>query len=322
MNVREATEADLPVLARIMNAVNPRHPLTAELLGHELRSLREHPLNPYVGVWLAEEDGRAVGTGFLMQPPGMFHPGRYWAEVMVLSEATGRGMGRALADVLEACLEARGAQEVQAGAYEDEPRGLAFLTRRGFTETLRYFDNVLDLTAFDPATWTGEAQLPEGLRAVSLAELIAEQGEDAAWRAYHSAFGEIREDVPRTGEATPLPFEAFRERGEGPTFLPWGVLLAVTDVGEVLALTEMYADSTDATRINTGLTGTRRAWRRRGLGLALKLAALGVARERRIQTVWTNNATTNLPMLALNERLGFRPRPAFIEMRRGSVEGV
>ncbi|GBF07055.1 N-acetyltransferase GCN5 [Deinococcus aerius] len=322
MNIRETTDADLPVLAGIMNAVNPRHPVTAELLGHELRSLREHPLNPYVGVWLAEEGGRAVGTGFLMQPPGMFHPGRYWAEVMVLPEATGRGVGRALADILENCLAGRGAREVQAGAYEDEPRGLAFLTRRGFTETMRYFDNVLDLTAFDPAAWVQEARLPEGLRAVSLAGLIAEQGEDAAWRAYHSAFAEAREDVPRTGAATPLSFETFRERGAGPTFLPWGVLLAVTDAGEVVALSEMYADPTDATRINTGLTGTRRAWRRQGLGLALKLAALGQARERGIRTVWTNNATTNLPMLALNERLGFRPRPAFIEMRRGSVEGV
>ena len=99
-----------------------------------------------------------------------------------------------------------------------------------------------------------------------------------------------------------------------------GVLFALTLEGQVAAMTELYTDGVDPTKLHTGLTGARREHRRRGLALALKLAALGVARERGTASVWTGNATTNAPMLALNTRLGFRPRTAWIEMQRGRVE--
>ena len=68
-----------------------------------------------------------------------------------------------------------------------------------------------------------------------------------------------------------------------------------------------------------GLTGTRRAWRRKGLALALKLRGMQAAQAKGVKELWTGNATTNKPMLALNERLGFKPRPAFIQMKWGGV---
>lgn len=56
------------------------------------------------------------------------------------------------------------------------------------------------------------------------------------------------------------------------------------------------------------------------MALALKVAALRVARDLGAREVWTGNATTNAPMLALNDRLGFRPRVAWVEMQRGQVD--
>ncbi|EYB67578.1 N-acetyltransferase GCN5 [Deinococcus phoenicis] len=319
LTLREAADTDAPALAALQGEVWPQHTTTAEALLHELADLRAHPLRPHVWRLVAEEAGEVVGLASVHQFPGMFHPDRYHADLLVRPAAQGRGVGRALAAALEAHLDARPAREVLAGTQEDHPRGLAFLARHGFREAMRFFDNVLDLRAFDPAPWAEAARLPEGLRLLSLPELIAEQGEDAAWRAYHAAAVEAREDVPRTGEATPLLYGAFRTRGEHPQFLPAGVLLAVTASGEVAALTELYADAADPARLNTGLTGTRRACRRQGLALSLKLAALDLARRRGAQSIWTGNATTNVPMLTLNERLGFRPRPAWTEMKRGEV---
>ncbi|MPY67855.1 GNAT family N-acetyltransferase [Deinococcus sp. SDU3-2] len=321
MRVREATTADFPALAGVQGAVWPEHATTAETLAHEDADLRRHPVGAHLWRIVAEDPaGRVVGSGSLMQWPGMFHPGRYHAEVLVRPENRGRGAGRALAAALEAHLRGRGAREVLATSREDCPEGLGFLTRRGFGEQMRYFASALTLADFGPAGWAGAERLPEGLRLRSLPDLVAEMGEDAAWRAYFAAFAEVRADVPRAGEATPLDYGHFRTRAQDGRFWPHGVLFAVTEKGEVAALTELYADATDPTRLQTGLTGTRREWRRRGVGLALKLAALRLARDRGAASVWTDNASSNAPMLGLNERLGFVRQPAWVEMRRGRVE--
>lgn len=322
MRVREAMATDFPALADVQGAVWPEHATTAETLAHEDADLRRHPVGAHLWRVVAEDSaGRVIGSGSLMQWPGLFHPTRYHAEVLVRPEARGRGAGRALAAALETHLRERGAREVLATSREDCPQGLAFLTRRGFEDHMRYFASALTLANFDPAEWAASAPLPQGLRLRSLADLVAEVGEAAAWRAYFDVYGAVRADVPRAGEATPLDFGHFRTRAEDERFWPQGVLFAVTGGGEVAALTELYADATDSTRLQTGLTGTRREWRRRGVGLALKLAALELARERGAVSVWTDNASSNVPMLGLNDRLGFVRQPAWVEMRRGRVEG-
>lgn len=64
--------------------------------------------------------------------------------------------------------------------------------------------------------------------------------------------------------------------------------------------------------LDTGLTGVRRAWRRKGIALALKLRAIAYARSVGAPVIRTENATTNQAMLAINEALGFAKQPAWI----------
>jgi mycothiol synthase len=62
-----------------------------------------------------------------------------------------------------------------------------------------------------------------------------------------------------------------------------------------------------------------RSYRRRGLGLALKLRGIAHAREHCYRWLRTVNESHNRPILALNESLGFVKRPAWIDMVKGSA---
>jgi RimJ/RimL family protein N-acetyltransferase len=63
-------------------------------------------------------------------------------------------------------------------------------------------------------------------------------------------------------------------------------------------------------------TGTMRAHRGRGLGLAVKLASIDWAARNGIVQLATRNDETNAPMLAINRRLGYRPAARRVEYLR------
>lgn len=318
VQIREARDTDYPALAVLQHQVWPLQTITADYIQHGDEQLRQHPFQPHLHRMVAEDQaGQLVGAASVAQWPNMFDPHRYHAELMVLPDAEGQGVGRALAEALWAHLQARGAREVLAGTQEDRPRGLAFLAQWGFAEVMRFFDNVLDVPSFDPQPFAAAAQLAPGYRAVSLAQLMAERGPDAAWAAYFAGFSQARADVPRTSEATPIIETEFRKREAHPQFWPEAVLMAIHEAsGEVAALTELWLDPADPVRLSNGLTGTVRAHRRLGLAMALKVASIEQARARGAERIWTGNASTNVPMLKINERLGFTREPAWIEMQR------
>lgn len=317
--IRPATPADLPASLIVYNTVFPEQAETLEDDQHFLQQLAESPLRPHVQDWVAEVGGQIVGTARLWQAPWMFHPDRYHLELMVLPEFRRQGIGGALFETARQHWQERGAAEVLAGAKETEPHALAMLERRGFSEVMRFFSNVLWLDGFEPERWQTQMQLPKGVRALTLAELQAEWGEEAAWRAYYDCYLEARLDVPRTAPPSETTFEEFLKYRDQPKFFPAGVWLAVTSAGEVVAMSELWRDLTNLERLNVGLTGTRRAYRRRGLGLALKLRGIVDAQQSGFREIWTNNASNNVPMLSLNDRLGFVRQPAHVECQWGAV---
>jgi GNAT superfamily N-acetyltransferase len=64
-----------------------------------------------------------------------------------------------------------------------------------------------------------------------------------------------------------------------------------------------------------GLTGVRRAFRRRGVARALKLHQIAAAKELGLAQLVTESEETNEPMRRLNEALGYRPIPGSIVLR-------
>jgi len=79
--------------------------------------------------------------------------------------------------------------------------------------------------------------------------------------------------------------------------------------GDISGLTEMIYVPEKETFISQLLTGVQKKYRGRGLGKWLKAAMLLKTREKfpEVEVVVTDNATTNDPMLSINDRLGFKP---------------
>jgi GNAT superfamily N-acetyltransferase len=66
----------------------------------------------------------------------------------------------------------------------------------------------------------------------------------------------------------------------------------------------------------TGYTAVDRAYRGRGIAAAVKLETLAQAIDLGATAVRTDNDGQNAPILHINERLGYRPIPGWLEFAK------
>jgi hypothetical protein len=78
--------------------------------------------------------------------------------------------------------------------------------------------------------------------------------------------------------------------------------------GDISGMTDVFYEPKHAHMLYQALTGVQENYRGSGKGKWLKAAMLLKIREEypEVKTVTTGNATSNEPMLAINERLGFK----------------
>ena len=85
--------------------------------------------------------------------------------------------------------------------------------------------------------------------------------------------------------------------------------------GEWVGLTQTRLRP-DPTQLNTGMTGVLREHRGQHLALALKIRSIQYAIEHGFLEMHSNNASTNTPMLAINQKLGFVRSHARIQLEK------
>jgi RimJ/RimL family protein N-acetyltransferase len=94
-----------------------------------------------------------------------------------------------------------------------------------------------------------------------------------------------------------------------------GLVEAVQATGAVVGLAAVgFIEHTN--RANNLITGVDRAYRGRMIALALKLLTIQYAKERGAEAIVTNNDSQNAPMLAVNRKLGYVPRPGIFRLLR------
>jgi mycothiol synthase len=241
--------------------------------------------------WLAFHGDRLVGYASL---------DRRWREqpevwLVVHPEHRGRGIGRQLLDLAEARAVATLAdvpdgRRVELRSYVNVASQVAasWARRRGYESVRRSWRMRIDMTEPPPAP-----KLPEPIR---IRPFVRERDERATWAAVDEAFRDH-------WGSRPIPFELWRKRIDADQFDPSLWLLAVD--GDEIAGTSLCERYLDMGWI--GSLAVRRAWRRRGLGMALLLHSFGEFWRRGRRTVALGVDSENITgATRLYERAGMR----------------
>ena len=275
--IRELRKEDAGAAARLGLAVNPHRIETGELVW-------QRASKPAQRDWVAEANGELAGHAFASTMAA--GKGRFW--IGVHPEQRGRGLGAELYRAVEAHLRSAGATRLRTWV-DGDPAGERFVRERGFE--LTGADRVADL---DPRA----VHLPPkpelgGLRLATLAETLP-QVEELFERC-------------RSGEVE-LPADLIEwkwDELEHPNLSHEGSFV-VLDGEQPVSLGFLTVDPERRLAYNL-LTATLPDYRRRGLGLLVKLATTRWAAENGIERLLTENDRENAPMLALNDSLGYRP---------------
>jgi GNAT superfamily N-acetyltransferase len=255
-----------------------------------------------------------VGAATIGHSMFAFHPRKFFVGVRVLREARRQGIGAALHAMAIEMVESERPISLTTRVRETDEDGVRFAAARGYEEKMREWESAIDMGAYDPQRFAHlrEKASLAGIRIMSAQQLAA--GGEPDWeRKIHAAEMETLADVPSTDRFVPSEFEDWRRMAlESKHFLPEGFFAAL-DGDRIVGTSALWLSSREGT-LETGLTGVLRDYRRKGIALALKLTALEFAKRYGAREVRTDNATTNRPMLAINEMLGFEKRPATIFM--------
>lgn len=318
VGIRDFSPHDYPTVAAVRNAAAPKDQVSAE----GLQDRDQHmPEVIKWRRWVAETSDGVVGTGEYTQSTDMYHPRKFQLIICVHPHFQGQGIGSMLFEHLARQLQPFGPIAFQARTHEDENRSLRFLTSRGFKEDFRQWESHLDVSGFDADRWSAveERVRTMGIRIVTLADLAADVNRD---RRLYDLEVETDADVPSPDSVRnsqwPRDENRFQRYAErilnNPDRPPWTYLVALKE-GEYIGLSYGERDL-DSRIFDIDLTGVRRAYRGLGVATALKVRGIVEARTHGMATIRTWNDTSNRPILALNDKLGFVPQPALIFLEK------
>jgi GNAT superfamily N-acetyltransferase len=301
-------ESDLLEYVRLRNLADPNRPVTSENIQH---SDSTRAKDARFARFFVVENGLPIGTANLETPLSNPEHGELELGLFLLPaylEAAQAIYQEALQAVLP--LEPK---LLRVSAKEDS-WAYPFFLGLGFQEFDRTFSSNLHLESFDAAPFKPllEKARNAGLEIRTLAQELVSP---SFARRYYDAIIEILHDVPAATALQPWDFETWQERTlQGPSFFPEAEFIGFIG-GEIAGVSQLLHSSRDST-IQTGLTGVRRAYRRLGIAVTLKVAAAQFAKNGGYTFVRTTNHVINRPMLSINEAMGFIKDPARVYLRK------
>lgn len=284
VTLRNAEDADAAALAGLMNAAEA--PLGGDA-GSSADDVRHHWNRAKdKKTWLAERDGRVVGSVETFAHEN----GHLNADIYVHPDLQGTTLAATLLRISEDDARERGLTRIMNAVLQNDKPATALLEREGYVPVRHFYRMIRDLDDDLP-----EAEWPDGFELVPFDfERDVEAVHAVVEEAFENEWGHVRE--------TP---EAWRERmpkrgGYAPEL--W---LVVREGDEVAAITMNDSKSYGMGWIAT--VAVRRAWRKRGLGLAMLYESFRRFRDRGETVVGLGvDAENSTGATRLYERAGMR----------------
>lgn len=280
LRIRAARLDDAPAWATVVRAASPLLVLDAASEAHEMRTEADDARRA-----VAEVAGVVVGVARQRHDSHEDHVG-----VMVMVDPAHRrcGVGSALMRWHEEHLSSTGRDRATT-VVEDDPGSRAAAAAWGFVIT-----RPLRMGALDPRDLPPPPAPPVGVDLVAIGDL----GPRPLWEAHQL----VARDDP-SGLTLPVPYDEWLAEWDDPR--------SRSDLGRAalvaggLAAYSLLGSAGD--RAWSAMTGTLPSHRGRGLALLVKHHALAAAARAGITRAMTGNDAANAPMLAVNQRLGYRP---------------
>jgi RimJ/RimL family protein N-acetyltransferase len=290
VRVREFAPADARDAVAVLAEVVPFLVTTPEAFAWTLEHAAAEERHR---VFVAELDGRVAGI--VRAQLVVRFPGR--ANVIAFVPAAGRcrGVGAALADAGEAHVrDALGGAGAVGSWVADDPGSKAFAERRGYAR--------LEAVEFR-AVPLADAPLP-GPAPPAGVTLRPGTAFEADPRPIYELELQAARDVPSNVGAADTPYDSWLGHSWRRPDIDRSLSTVVLVDGVPAAYTIAQTDGGD--RYWSSMTGTGGAFRGRGLATLAKLDSLRRARDAGYRIAYTANDATNGPMIAVNEKLGYR----------------
>ena len=309
MQIRPFGAADAEAAAEIARPLQPGILVTPAYLVHRESA---EPERAQRRSWLALESGEVLGfatSAVKWDEPGVV--GRFW--IGVRPDRRRRGIGAALYDLAERHARTIGVQRLTV-EVDDDPDGRRFVEARGFEPVSAEI-----VSALDPSVVEVELGELDGLLAVTSAagfelktlQIMAARRGDLA--AFYEAAGAW---PPGGGEANRISADDLWHYIFERPDLSWDGSFVVLDERERLVSLASLVVDPERGRAENDWTATLPELRGRRLALLVKLASIRWARDAGIREIVTANDDDNVPMLALNQRLGYRRLYPQVELAR------
>ena len=264
------------------------------------------------------EDEQGEVLGFNWATRSRFDKDQAYFYIIVEPEHRRHGVGRRLYEDLEQCARAAQIKQLQISIRDNCPECRAFAERRGFIEQSHTIGMALDLNAFED--WRYNEQIARLQEEGFLFTSMAVFGNTVeAQRSLYALNDMTAAEMPGSeGEHPWLSFDDFQKHVcQADWYRPAGQMLAIDSAtGNWAAMSAItrFEGADFAYNLHTGVD---KRYRGRKLAQAVKVLALRYARQvLEVSTVRTHHNSYNVPMIAIDRKLGYVQTPGIFSMQK------